>query len=118
MEDVNLILMMQALPSWVVPDNIKSMNMFNFSIMQSSLTALRLSEQVKSFEYYDNLNKNRVQNIRESILEQKDDLRAVETIMEEVHKLCQKSMVIHTKFVKQWQEKLKTREEKQKGKKH
>ena len=85
LDDINLVLMMKALPSKINRDNMLKMKMFNFSIFQNSLIAFQNRDQVKSFEHFDNLNKSRVQKIRESILEQKDDLESVDKILRDVH---------------------------------
>ena len=39
LEDINLILLMKALPSKIVDYNLKQMELFNFAILQNSLIA-------------------------------------------------------------------------------
>ena len=81
LDSINLILMLKALPSKIVDFNLDQMLKFDFSTLQNSLIASQNAEQVNAFEYFDEKNKDRVQKIRSCILDQKDDLNQVETIM-------------------------------------
>ena len=69
LDDINIILMLRALPSKIVDYNLDQMTKFNFAIVQNSLIAYQNKDQVTAFDYFDEKNKSRVQNIRTCILE-------------------------------------------------
>ena len=73
--------MLKTMPSKIVDFNLDQMLKFDFITLQNSLIASQNAEQVQAFEYFDEKNKDRVQQIRSCILDQKDDLNQVETIM-------------------------------------
>lgn len=72
--DVNILLILKALPKKVHNLNVAQMNLFTFSILQNSMIAFQNQDQVNAFEFFDEFNRNRVQNIRTCILQQKDNL--------------------------------------------
>lgn len=82
LDTIDITLMMKAIPQKVTSElQVSKFYQFNFSTTQDSLTAAQNSEQVQAFEYYDQLNSKRVQNIRKCILDQRDNLLCVQNIM-------------------------------------
>ena len=57
---------------------------------------------MKSFEHFDNKNKVRVQSIRNSIIEQKDDLSSVDKILGDVTKYVRKNKEILDRYKTVW----------------
>jgi hypothetical protein len=75
---------------------------FNFSYLQNSLIAFQNAEKVSAFEYFDEKNRDRVQKIRACILDQKDDLNQVETIMGLIKECVDKNGNILDEFEGVW----------------
>lgn len=91
LDTINITLMLKALPLPVVEYNLKQMLLFNFAILQNSLVAFINADQVAAFEYFDELSKDRVQKIRTCIMEQKDDLNKVQSLMNDIKDNVQKN---------------------------
>ena len=89
--DVNILLILKALPKKVHNLNLAQTNLFTFSILQNSMIAFQNQDQVNAFEFFDEFNRNRVQNIRTCILQQKDNLNLVLNIMNEVKEMVQEN---------------------------
>lgn len=105
LDDINIILMMKALPNKISEHQIlKQMKLINFSILQDSLIAFQYSNQVQSFEYFDNYNKQRVQKIRTSLMTQKDDLLSVYKILKEVSNYVRRNNDILGRFKGIWED--------------
>lgn len=68
LDQVDLILMLRALPTKIMKKNSSKVQMFMFNILQASLIAFSTTEAVQAFEYYDKLNKKRVQTVSDIIL--------------------------------------------------
>ena len=77
LDTINIILMQKAIPDKITTFNAKQLKNFNFNIVQETLIAFSNSDQKDAFGYYDEQNNRRVTEIRECILEQKDDLDKV-----------------------------------------
>ena len=61
---VNLNLMLKAMPARVDEFNCKRMPLFAFRIIQNSLIAYQNEDQDELFKFYDNRNKNRLRKLR------------------------------------------------------
>ena len=58
--DVNLILILKALPSKIQIYELKRVESFNFKIFQESLIAYQNTDLVNAFEFYDEKNNMRI----------------------------------------------------------
>lgn len=56
--------------------------MFNFRVFQESLIAFQNVDLVNAFEYFDEKNRERVQNVKEKLVSQKSNLSDVKDILE------------------------------------
>ncbi len=56
--------------------------MFNFRVFQESLTAFQNADLVNAFEYFDEKNRERVQNVKEKLVSQRNNLNDVKDILE------------------------------------
>lgn len=61
---INLNLMLKAMPARVDELNCKRMPLFAFRIIQNSLIAYQNENQDELFKFYDNRNKNRIRKLR------------------------------------------------------
>lgn len=61
---INLNLMLKAMPARVDELNCKRMPLFAFRIIQNSLIAYQNEDQDELFKFYDNRNKNRIRKLR------------------------------------------------------
>lgn len=64
---LDLILVVKALPYKITEENVEAMEMFNFKIFQESLIAHQNLDMVNAFEYFDDKNRVRVQNVKEKL---------------------------------------------------
>jgi len=56
--------------------------MFNFRIFQESLIAFQNVDLVNAFEYFDEKNRERIQNLKDKLGSQKGNLNDVKDILE------------------------------------
>jgi hypothetical protein len=56
--------------------------MFNFRVFQESLIAFQNVDLVNAFEYFDEKNRERIQNLKEKLSSQKNNLNDVKDILE------------------------------------
>ena len=56
--------------------------MFNFRVFQESLIAFQNVDLVNAFEYFDEKNRERIQNLKEKLSSQKNNLNDVKNILE------------------------------------
>ena len=56
--------------------------MFNFRIFQESLIAFQNVDLVNAFEYFDEKNRERIQNLKDKLGSQKSNLNDVKDILE------------------------------------
>jgi hypothetical protein len=68
LDNIDIILMLRALPIPIMRKNRDKVRMFNFNILQGALIAYSTAEKVQAFEFYDKLNRSRVQNVKDIIL--------------------------------------------------
>ena len=64
--------------------------------------AFKNSERMESFDFYDRKNKTRVTNVRNLIVNQKENLVKVKSIMDSVKKKIKKKMKILEEFAEIW----------------
>lgn len=99
LDEVNLMLMVMALSNRLVSQvDLINFKMFNMSTVQQSLVKFINSSQVNSFEFFDKKNDERVQIIRKQIIQQKDNLHTVQSIMNKVKNLVQKNEQVLTNY--------------------
>jgi hypothetical protein len=65
--------------------------MFNFRVFQEALIAYQNLDIVNAFEYFDDKNRERAQNIKEKLSNQKNNLTEVKDILELVKTKIQKN---------------------------
>jgi hypothetical protein len=56
--------------------------MFNFRVFQESLIAFQNVDLVNAFEYFDEKNRERIQNLKDKLGSQKSNLNDVKDILE------------------------------------
>ena len=81
LDNIDILLMLRALPTPIVNYNMEQNKMFNFNILQSAIIAFLNQNIVNSFEFYDIKNRDRVSTVRDLIMSQKANLDRVEDIM-------------------------------------
>ena len=74
---IDLPLVIKALPDNIKNYSITRVQLFNFRIFQDSLLAHQNTEIVDAFEYFDKRNKERVYAIKDTLLSQKKELAKV-----------------------------------------
>jgi hypothetical protein len=62
------MLMLKALPNKITSFSLEQIEMFNFRVFQESLIAFQNVDLVNAFEYFDEKNRERVQNVKEKLL--------------------------------------------------
>lgn len=67
-EHLDIMLMLKALPNKIMDHTLLSTEMFNFRIFQESLIAYQNVDLVNAFEYIDDKNRERIQNVKEKLL--------------------------------------------------
>ncbi len=74
--------MLKALPNRITKITIEQIEMFNFRVFQESLIAFQNVDLVNAFEYFDEKNRERIQNLKEKLSSQKNNLNDVKDILE------------------------------------
>jgi len=82
--NVSLVLFLRALPSSIKSYELTRIESFNFTILQESLIAYQNTDIVNAFEFYDEKNNQRIQEIKEKLYSQKSELEGVRSILVEV----------------------------------
>ena len=62
------MLMLKALPNKIKEPTLAQTEMFNFRIFQESLIAFQNLDIVNAFEYFDDKNRERVQNVKDKMM--------------------------------------------------
>jgi hypothetical protein len=81
-EHMDIMLMLKALPNRITKITIEQIEMFNFTVFQESLIAFQNVDLVNAFEYFDEKNRERIQNLKEKLSSQKNNLNDVKDILE------------------------------------
>ncbi len=81
-EHIDIMLMLKALPNKATKHTIEQIEMFNFRVFQESLIAFQNVDLVNAFEYFDEKNRERIQNLKEKLGSQKSNLNDVKDILE------------------------------------
>lgn len=81
-EHIDLMIMLKALPNKITMDSLQSVELFNFRIIQDSITAFQNINIVNAFEFFDDKNRERVQIVKENMLEQKNNLNDVKELLD------------------------------------
>ena len=81
-EHMDIMLMLKALPNRISKITIEQIEMFNFRVFQESLIAFQNVDLVNAFEYFDEKNRERIQNLKEKLSSQKNNLNDVKDILE------------------------------------
>ena len=81
-EHMDIMLMLKALPNRITKITIEQIEMFNFRVFQESLIAFQNVDLVNAFEYFDEKNRERIQNLKEKLSSQKNNLNDVKDILE------------------------------------
>ena len=68
------MLMLKAIPIEIIMQRLNQVKKVNFLYLQSALIAKSNADFVDAFEHYDGLNKHRVNNIKNTIIQQKKNL--------------------------------------------
>ena len=66
-EHMDIMLMLKALPNRITKITIEQIEMFNFRVFQESLIAFQNVDLVNAFEYFDEKNRERIQNLKEKL---------------------------------------------------
>ena len=86
------------MPTDITKEKVKRTEMFNFNVLEDSLTKFLNTEQSEAFSYYDSQNIERVQKIRDSIAQQKANLERVQSNMDRIKALADQNDAIITDF--------------------
>jgi len=81
---LDIVLVMKALPQKVTEANVLSIEMYNFKIFQESLIAYQNLDMVNAFEYFDDKNRVRVQNVKEKLVTQKNELNEMKDLVQSI----------------------------------
>ena len=101
LDSINIVIVMKCIPTYITDF---SASLLNLSILQDSLIAYKNKEEVDAFYYVDKKNAKRVQDIRQLISEQQEDLNQVVHIMDEVNSYVEKNNKIIEDFEAIWEE--------------
>lgn len=74
------------------------MELFNFKIFQDSLIAFQNLDIVNAFEYFDEKNRERVQNIKEVLITQKRNLDQANDIITHIKTKVQRNEQVFAQF--------------------
>ncbi len=66
-DHLDILLMLKALPNRIDENNFAQINNIDFSILQESLIAFQNTDMVNAFEYFDEKNRDRCANLKESL---------------------------------------------------
>eukprot|EP00347_Sterkiella_histriomuscorum_P019687 403340671 len=99
-EHIDIVMFLRALPDRITLENIHKVNMFNFKIFQESLFAYQNLDLVNPFEYFDEKNRERVQQVKEKLSDQKTNLEQVRDIV----KFVKRKMYNHEGLMKNQQD--------------
>ncbi|CDW75745.1 UNKNOWN [Stylonychia lemnae] len=80
-EHIDIVMFLRALPDRINAENIHKVKLFNFKIFQESLIAFQNLDLVNPFEYFDEKNRERVQQVKERLSEQRNNLEQVRDIV-------------------------------------
>jgi len=81
-EHLDIMLMLKALPNKIMKNSLEQTEMFNFRVFQESLIAYQNLDIVNAFEYFDDKNRERVQNVKDKLINQRTNLNDVKDILE------------------------------------
>lgn len=81
-EHLDILLLLKALPNKITMLSLEQTEMFNFRVFQESLIAFQNVDLVNAFEYFDEKNRERVQNVKEKLISQRNNLNDVKDILE------------------------------------
>lgn len=90
-DTINITLMLQCMISSITDTNVKQLKMYNFYLIQQTLNAFLNMEIGTAFDYYDHKNSARVQGIKQTILDQKENLDEVQRIIINIKDVVQKN---------------------------
>ncbi|CDW78613.1 UNKNOWN [Stylonychia lemnae] len=98
LDHINIVIMLKAIPNQIVDYNLEQNELFNFKIFQDSLVAFQNLDMVNAFEYFDEKNRERVQNVKEMLISQRTNLNSVHDIISHVKHKVQKNEEIFAQF--------------------
>ena len=84
-------------------NNINQVKKFWFRSLQDSFVAYKNADQGDAFEHYDNLNNNRVQQVRDIEQKKYDNLQKVDGIMSQISAKVVNAENILKEFEEMWQ---------------
>lgn len=84
LDNISILIMLKAIPQEILDSNLTHTELFNFKIFQDSLIAFQNLDMVNAFEYFDEKNRERVQNVKEMLINQKKNLNQVNDIISHV----------------------------------
>ena len=73
-EHLDIMLMLKALPNKLLLEDVQQVKMFQFRIFQESVIAFQNIDLVNAFEYIDDKNRERMQNVKEKLVSQRTTL--------------------------------------------
>eukprot|EP00347_Sterkiella_histriomuscorum_P022855 403336899 len=98
LDQINILIMMKAIPNEIVDYNLEQNELFNFKTFQDSLVAFQNLDMVNAFEYFDEKNRERVQNVKDMLVNQRTNLNSVHDIISHVKQKVQKNEDIFAQF--------------------
>jgi phosphoenolpyruvate carboxylase len=81
LDNIDLQIMLKALPTPITKYNLQQAQLFNLNILQSAIIAYKNEEIVNAFDFFDIKNRDRVSNVRDLIMSQKKNLDSVQDLM-------------------------------------
>ena len=100
---IDIILLLKAVPIAISKNNINQVKKFWFRSLQDSFVAYKNADQGDAFEHYDNLNNNRVQQVRDIEQKKYDNLQKVDGIMSQISAKVVNAENILKEFEEMWQ---------------
>lgn len=73
-DHLDIMLMLKALPNKILLTTLESTEQFHFKIFQESLIAFQNRDLVNAFEYIDDKNRERMQNVKEKQIHERANL--------------------------------------------
>merc|ERR1712176_987650 len=101
-DKIDIRLLLKAVPSRIIDKKLQQVKKFNFLDLQSAFLFHQNSEDVQAFGYYDTLNKQRVNIIKNLIINQYNNLADCERITKTVKTKIQANEHTLTEFTEMY----------------
>jgi len=103
-DKIDIILLMKAIPIEATKDNLEQYKKFNFLVFQDAFLAFVNEDRVTAFDFYDGLNSDRVQNVKDIEMDKFKNLKTVAATMKKIEEGVVQADNILRFFEDKWDE--------------